>query len=163
MLLKQRRLALTASERGAKSQVIREGLSGAIDWSSVRTVHYFEPIERLGEVDLTNFMDSLQERNIKMYTSRKIRDKWQTVGPDDEPVSEMPEFDVIIVPMLGFDPSTLHRIGYGGGHYDRFLAGQPQARKIGVCFEAGKVGHIPTEAHDVPLERIITEAHTYTS
>ncbi len=71
---------------------------------------------------------------------------------------ELPEqFDVIIVPMLGFDPKTMHRIGYGGGFYDKFLATQPHAKKIGVCFDLGKVDHIETEAHDVPLDLIITE------
>jgi 5-formyltetrahydrofolate cyclo-ligase len=63
--------------------------------------------------------------------------------------------------MLGFDAS-LHRIGYGGGYYDRFLADQPKAKKIGVCYEVSKVGKIPAEPHDVPLDFIVSESHTYT-
>ena len=64
--------------------------------------------------------------------------------------------------MLGFDPKTLHRIGYGGGYYDQFLATQPQAQKIGVCFDHGKTENIPTEPHDIPLDVIVTEENIYT-
>jgi 5-formyltetrahydrofolate cyclo-ligase len=30
--------------------------------------------------------------------------------------------DLVIVPMLAFNPMTLHRVGYGGGYYDRTMA-----------------------------------------
>ncbi|HEY5441911.1 MAG TPA: 5-formyltetrahydrofolate cyclo-ligase, partial [Candidatus Saccharimonadales bacterium] len=73
------------------------------------------------------------------------------------------KFDVILVPMLGFDPATLHRIGYGGGYYDKFLAGQPQAKKIGVCFEQAKVKNFTPESYDVPLNVIVTEQAIYLS
>ena len=65
--------------------------------------------------------------------------------------------------MLGFNSKALHRIGYGGGYYDKFLATQPQAQKIGVCFEQGKLAQIPAELHDIPLDVIITENHIYRS
>jgi 5-formyltetrahydrofolate cyclo-ligase len=62
--------------------------------------------------------------------------------------------------MLAFDTS-LQRIGYGGGYYDRFLATQPQARKVGVCFELGKVQYVRSEPHDIPLDSIVTERRVY--
>lgn len=65
-------------------------------------------------------------------------------------------FDVAVVPMVAFD-STLMRLGYGGGNYDRFL---PQLRKdclvAGVAFEEQRIPCVPTEPHDLPLPRIIT-------
>jgi 5-formyltetrahydrofolate cyclo-ligase len=80
----------------------------------------------------------------------------------DQLADPVPAFDVIIVPMLGFDAS-LQRIGWGGGYYDKFLAAQPQAIKIGVCYSIGEVEHIPAEPHDVPLDMIVTERHTHKS
>jgi 5,10-methenyltetrahydrofolate synthetase len=65
--------------------------------------------------------------------------------------------------MLGFDPKTLHRIGYGGGYYDKFLAGQPEAKKVGVCYEAGKTGQIPMESHDIALDMVVTENQVYSA
>lgn len=162
--LRQTRLALTPEARQQKATEIAERLLQAVDWPEINKVHCFEPIMRLGEVDLVDFVVALHtdREDIEVYTSRKINGEWRVVLADtDETVDTVPEFDVVIVPMLGFDTS-LQRVGYGGGYYDRFLAGQHGARKIGVCYEAGKVEQIPIEPHDIPLDMIITESHTYT-
>ncbi|HXE09926.1 MAG TPA: 5-formyltetrahydrofolate cyclo-ligase [Verrucomicrobiae bacterium] len=159
--LKARRLTLSTADRQAKSQAICERLIVAADWSALHKVHYFRPITELGEPDVGRFIASLQARGTEMYSSRKIGGVWHMVDAKDEPMNGLPRFDAIIVPMLGFDPETLHRIGYGGGYYDKLLATQPQARKIGICFDLGLVKDIPAEAHDVPLEIIVTEARTY--
>jgi 5,10-methenyltetrahydrofolate synthetase len=164
--LQQARLAMAPETRRQAATDIAERLLQAVNWPEIRSVHCFEPIMRLGEVDLVDFVVALQtdREDIEVHTSRKFGDEWKVVSADTDRLAEpVPQFDVIIVPMLGFDPATLQRVGYGGGYYDKFLAAQPQARKIGVCYEAGKVGQIPAEPHDVPLDLIITEAHSYTS
>ncbi len=161
--LQKIRMDLGEATRHEKSEVIAARLFEAIRWAKVRSVHCFEPIMHLGEVDLVDFITALEagENDITVYTSRKHDDGWRIENADtNEPVKEAPEFDVVIVPMLGFDPK-LRRVGYGGGYYDKFLAGQPQAKKIGVCFEACKVNRLPQEAHDIPLDMIITDVSTY--
>src|SRR5205085_1415379 len=91
--------------------------------------------------------------------SKKTGNEWGTVTLKGN--QEIPDkYDAIIVPMLGFD-KNLHRIGYGGGYYDKFLATQPQAQKIGVCFEVCRVKEIPIEEHDVKLDLIVTEGKIY--
>lgn len=154
-LLKERRLTMTAEERAANSRAICEKLVHAIDWAEIGTVHYFEPIEKLGEVDTGEFIAGLQ--HVGCYTSQKFGGAWRIVSSDKTPMGMPPKFDAVIVPMLGFD-DRLHRIGYGGGYYDRLLSAQPQAQKIGVCFETGRLEHIPAESHDIPLDIIITES-----
>lgn len=160
--LQKARLALSPEDRQAKTTTIAGSLLQAIDWSAAKSVHCFEPIMRLGEVDLTDFVVALQtdREDIRVYTSRKLGGEWQIVSVDTDKPIVVPEFDVIIVPMLGFDAS-LHRVGYGGGYYDKFLAAQPSARKIGVCYEFGRVNHLPSEPHDVPLDMIVTEQKIY--
>lgn len=67
------------------------------------------------------------------------------------------EPDCIVVPLLGFDRFGT-RLGYGGGYYDRTLAGMSRApRLIGIAFAAQEVDRIPRAAHDVPLDAIVTE------
>lgn len=164
--LQKIRTGLGEKARHEKSEAIAASLLEAVDWTGIRSVHCFEPIMRLGEVDLVDFVAALQagEMDVRVYTSRKHGGGWRIEDADtDEPVKQTPLFEAIIVPMLGFDPKTLHRVGYGGGYYDRFLAGQPQARKIGVCFEACKAGHIPHRPHDIPLDLIVTEDGVYKS
>lgn len=41
--------------------------------------------------------------------------------PIPSPSSAIAHPNIILTPFLGFDPITLHRIGYGGGHFDRTI------------------------------------------
>jgi 5-formyltetrahydrofolate cyclo-ligase len=65
------------------------------------------------------------------------------------------QIDVVIVPALALG-EDLHRIGYGGGYYDRYLK-KTHAVKIGVGFDFQIVPHLPKHAHDVPLDLIVSE------
>lgn len=74
-------------------------------------------------------------------------------GPDPAAV------EVAVIPGVGFDRRG-NRLGYGGGHFDRLLARLgPATAVIGVAFEVQVVDDIPTEAHDVPVSVLVTEAH----
>ncbi len=64
--------------------------------------------------------------------------------------------DVVFVPLLAWD-RRLHRLGYGGGYYDRTLAALPEAVAVGVGFGAQEVDAVPVEPHDVPLDAMVTE------
>lgn len=134
-----------------------------IDWEKVRTVHYFEPIRILLEADISELVTWLEDGypRIQLFTPRLIEGEWEMISIKDKAPPK--DFDLILVPMLGFDSKTLHRIGYGGGYYDKFLATQPKARKIGVCYELGKLKTMPIESHDIPLDMVITEKATYTT
>lgn len=67
---------------------------------------------------------------------------------------------LVLVPLLGFD-ATGHRLGWGKGYYDRFLAGagagtaRPLA--VGIAFACQQVAAIPSEPHDVRLDAVLTE------
>ncbi|BAN24420.1 5-formyltetrahydrofolate cyclo-ligase [Caballeronia insecticola] len=71
--------------------------------------------------------------------------------------------ELLLIPCVGFDAER-YRLGYGGGYYDRTLAQWPGARRpatIGIAFEAGRCGTLPREAHDMPLDAIVTESKVY--
>lgn len=68
-------------------------------------------------------------------------------------------FDVILVPLLGFDAGG-GRLGNGGGYYDRALAGRRvgrRPRRIGYAYAAQEVDALPVETFDVRLDAVITE------
>ena len=84
-------------------------------------------------------------------------------GALDEVVPE-----VLIVPLLAFDAAG-HRLGYGGGFYDRTLAAlrarvsdrdrtRGRATAIGFAYAAQEVAPLPAEPTDAPLDAIVTEA-----
>ena len=64
--------------------------------------------------------------------------------------------DLLIAPLVGFD-TGLRRLGRGGGHYDRWLAEHPHVRVIGLGWSAQEVERVPVEAHDRPLDAVLTE------
>lgn len=72
--------------------------------------------------------------------------------------------DLLLAPCVGFDAAR-YRLGYGGGYFDRTLAAWPTHAKrpvtIGVAYECTRVEALPHEAHDVPLDAIVTEAARY--
>lgn len=157
-------MAMKEEDRHQMATAIAATLLQEVYWPKVKRLHCFEPIMHLGEVDLVDFVTALRtdKADVEVYTSRKIDGEWKVVDTaDDTPVKDVPKFDVVVVPMLGFD-ERLHRVGYGGGYYDKFLAAQPQARKVGVCYQAGMVPQIPAEPQDVPLDMIITEEGVHT-
>ena len=69
-------------------------------------------------------------------------------------VAEAP--DVVLVPGLAF-AATGARLGRGRGFYDRWLAANPSARSIGICFKCQLLAGLPFEAHDARVGAIVTE------
>lgn len=65
------------------------------------------------------------------------------------------QMDLILVPGLAFSRSG-GRLGFGGGYYDRFLTGY-SGRTAALAFSEQLIAELPTEPHDLPVQRIITE------
>jgi 5-formyltetrahydrofolate cyclo-ligase len=70
-------------------------------------------------------------------------------GPERQP-------DFLLVPLLAFDRFG-HRLGYGGGFYDRTLADLPGRFRLGCAFAAQQIDMVPTGPHDLPLDAVATE------
>ena len=74
-----------------------------------------------------------------------------------EPLESWPRAvpDVLLVPLLAFDSSG-HRLGYGGGFYDRTLA-LLKVPAIGIAYAGQQVASLPYAAHDRRLNAVLTE------
>jgi 5-formyltetrahydrofolate cyclo-ligase len=68
-------------------------------------------------------------------------------------------FDLIVLPLVAFDAGG-HRLGMGGGYYDRLLV-RPRVHRrplrVGLAFAAQEVPAVPHGAHDARLDAIVTE------
>lgn len=71
----------------------------------------------------------------------------------DGPVASDPHA-LVLMPGLAFDPQG-HRIGYGGGFYDRFLAAEPEHPTLALCYEFQMLPHLETEAFDIPVDTVL--------
>ncbi|MEP4420404.1 MAG: 5-formyltetrahydrofolate cyclo-ligase, partial [Nitratireductor sp.] len=66
--------------------------------------------------------------------------------------------DIVISPVVGFDPAN-YRLGYGGGFFDRTLAALPaRPTVIGVGYAAAAIATIYPQPHDIAMDFIVTEA-----
>lgn len=73
------------------------------------------------------------------------------------------QLDLVIVPLVAFD-SKGHRIGMGGGYYDRTFAFQRPMKKpylLGIGYELQKVAEIYADSWDVALDGVLTEKALY--
>ena len=77
-----------------------------------------------------------------------------------EPIADAPVADdktaLVLMPGLAFDRKG-HRLGYGGGFYDRFLAKETEHPLVALCYGFQLLDHLETEQHDVPVDCVIAD------
>ena len=75
-----------------------------------------------------------------------------------EPVADAPVADdptaLVLMPGLAFDAQG-HRIGYGGGFYDKFLAQEPNHPTLALCYDFQVLPNVETEEFDVPVDCVL--------
>jgi len=74
--------------------------------------------------------------------------------PTGAEYSRIDMIKVIIVPGVAFDSSG-NRMGRGKGYYDKFLL-KTNALKIGVCFDKQIVEKVPTDIHDIAMDKVVS-------
>ncbi|AEI88774.1 MAG: 5-formyltetrahydrofolate cyclo-ligase [Candidatus Midichloria mitochondrii] len=162
--LKQIRFGLDASCRNKASEAISEAVDKYLNANNIAA---YCPMNN--EVDITRYLRGLKNKKLALpvienqemifrewlLESNLLMNKWSTLEPDPS-VGRVVIPEIIIVPMLGFDRKN-HRLGYGFGYYDKVLRSYPSALSIGIAFSVQEVENIPSEAHDVALNLIITE------
>ena len=75
-----------------------------------------------------------------------------------EPIADGPVADdktaLVLMPGLAFDEAG-HRIGYGGGFYDKFLTAEPDHPTVALCYDFQMFAHLDTEEFDIPVDLVI--------
>lgn len=71
----------------------------------------------------------------------------------DGPVAEDPTA-LVLMPGLAFDREG-HRIGYGGGFYDKFLAAEPGHPTLALCYDFQMLPKLETEEFDIPVDCVL--------
>jgi 5-formyltetrahydrofolate cyclo-ligase len=165
------RAAIPVQERQAKSErvagnlfgipAMREALTVLLFYSFGSEIPTSAMVDRLlgsGRRVLLPYLDEggmeaaqLGEDRLLAATTYGPREPSERVAVDPA------EIDVVVTPGLAFD-SEGHRLGYGGGHYDRYLRRLPPTTEtIGIGFEVQMVDRIPAEPGDEPVGLVVTE------
>lgn len=77
---------------------------------------------------------------------------------EDCPLLDREDIGLVLVPAVCYDRRGF-RLGFGGGYYDRWLEGFSGV-KVGLCREAVLREAVPTEAHDVKVDILLTEGES---
>ncbi len=75
-----------------------------------------------------------------------------TLAPEEIPA----RLTVVVMPGVAFSRRTRHRLGYGGGFFDRFLATYP-LRSVGIGFDFQMLPNLPYDDLDRPLDMLVSE------
>jgi 5-formyltetrahydrofolate cyclo-ligase len=166
--------AIQAAERIEKSLAIATHGAEVIDFAPGTVISGFLPIR--SEADIRPLMALLRDRGARLCLpaildkqtivfrelirgAEMVAGTFGTIGPGPEAAELDPQ--VLLVPLAAFDGRG-HRIGYGGGYYDRAIDRLHQKGLkpvlIGIAFDCQEVASVPDEAHDVRLDAVLTES-----
>lgn len=177
-IYKQKRTNLSSKQVEQKSIAIaNQSLKLPIWKASIYSL--FLSIEDKKEVDTHYLLSILQGKDKDIVLSKsnfstyemthflltdntKIKiNQWGIPEPVDGITVPPDKIDVVFVPLLAFDKNG-HRIGYGKGFYDRFLAScKPSTVRIGVSFFEIEDQQFPSHQDDIPLNYCITPEKIY--
>ncbi len=104
--------------------------------------------KRLDAIRITNPATDLQPGYCMIPEPREDICRTNQVAPDT--------IETILLPGSVFD-NRGGRFGYGGGYYDRFLAKNPAAARIGLAFDLQIIDRAPLSVHDQVLDLVVTE------
>jgi|LSQX01.2.fsa_nt_gb 5-formyltetrahydrofolate cyclo-ligase len=119
--------------------------------------HYYFPVMR----EERGLMDFYPVRNRSELIPNHIGIGEPT--PDRSPPIEPTALDLVLLPLVAFDRSG-HRLGTGGGYYDRYFAFRRERSPsshpflLGVAYDFQRQSALPFNPTDVPLDAVITES-----
>ena len=167
---------MSESDRIEMSMQICKRFFSGFEIRKARFFHLYIAMEDAGEVHTSFIFDELWKNHLLAKTAaprinteknelehlpvdrdtRFVSNKWGVSEPGGNDLVSEDTFDYVIVTLLCFDDRG-HRVGYGKGYYDRFLAKcRPDCRKIGVSYfePIGEISDIHEQ--DVKLDFCIT-------
>lgn len=167
----EKRAAVPAAQRAQWTGTIVERLRQLNPAAAGTCVAFYWPLR--GEPDLRPFVRELLalgvdaalpvvarekaplEFRLWRADSRMMRQSVWNIPIPAEPIVVRPQ--VLLIPLIGFD-GACHRLGNGGGYYDRTLASlSPKPLSIGVGYDVGRLDTIFPQPHDVPMDAIVTD------
>lgn len=166
-LCKDNLASLNVTQRNEYSSRIIEKLNDLIKDDYVLTYYPFS-----NEVDVSLFNSTKnvaypvvdENHNMVFYkdSGNFQINKYGIKEPDvsKSETADISDYQYIIVPLVGFDKDC-HRLGHGGGYYDRFLNKNTSLIKIGVAYEIQRLEEICIEDNDISLDFIVSEQQIY--
>lgn len=167
--IKRRKAACSAEERTALSQLVVARLQQTAVWKAAHTVLLYHPLP--DEADTRPLIaaayatskrvllpvvvgDDLELREY-LPTTTMAEGAFHIQEPVGAAFTDYGAIDLAVIPGVAFTARG-QRLGRGRGYYDRLLSRLTNTYKIGLCWPFQLVEELPTEAHDIPMDAVVS-------
>lgn len=166
--IRQKKRAMSLAQIEAASEKLGQMLFQTLQYQNAKTIYGYLPYNQ--EVRTVPMLEQALKDGKRVAVPKVYGDQMRFIYLTDlsqvskgysgipEPVLDEPVADdttaLVLMPGLAFDKEG-HRIGYGGGFYDKFLAQEPSHPTVALCYDFQILPEIKTEAFDVPVDCVL--------
>ena len=166
--IRARKRAMTEAEIEERSAKLAQLFFASRAYQNAKTIYGYLPYNQ--EVRTVPMLERALKDGKKVAVPKVYGDEMKFLYLDDltavakgyagipEPIADVPvahdETALVLMPGLAFDPQG-HRIGYGGGFYDKFLAAEPNHPTLALCYEFQMLPKLDVEDHDIPVDMVL--------
>lgn len=166
--IRERKRAMTEEEIVERSNALAEKFYNSPAYQAASTIYGYLPYNQ--EVRTVPMLQRALDEGKRVAVPKVYGEDMRFIYLDDltqvskgyagipEPIADAPVAEdqraLVLMPGLAFDPQG-HRIGYGGGFYDRFLAQEPHHPTLALCYEFQMQAHLDTEEFDIPVDTVL--------
>lgn len=166
--IRAQKRAMTPEQIEYASRILGEKFAASPLYMQAKSVYGYLPYNQ--EVRTVPMLVRAQQDGKRVAVPKVYGDEMKFIWLDDlslvapgyagipEPAADEPvasdETALVLMPGLAFDPQG-HRIGYGGGFYDRFLAQEPNHPTLALCYAFQMLDELEMEAFDIPVDQVL--------
>lgn len=166
--IREKKRAMTEAQINEKSAALGQLFAASEAYREAKTIYGYLPYNQ--EVRTVPMLEQALRDGKKVAVPKVYGDEMLFIYLDDmaqvskgyagipEPVADTPVADdptaLVLMPGLAFDPQG-HRIGYGGGFYDKFLSREPNHPTLALCYDFQVLPHLETEEFDIPVDLVL--------
>ena len=166
--IRQKKRAMTPQQIEDASARLGELFAASEAYKNAKTIYGYLPYNQ--EVRTVPMLERALREGKRVAVPKVVGDDMQFIYMTDltqvengyagipEPIADGPVADdptaLVLMPGLAFDPAG-HRIGYGGGFYDRFLAAEPNHPTVALCYDFQMLPSLETEEFDIPVDCVL--------
>lgn len=166
--IRERKRAMTEAEIQERSAKLGALFAASEAYKNAKTIYGYLPYNQ--EVRTVPMLEQALKDGKRVAVPKVYGEEMKFLYLDDlsqvekgyagipEPIADEPVADdetaLVLMPGLAFDPQG-HRIGYGGGFYDKFLAAEPDHPTLALCYDFQMLPELKTEKHDIPVDYVL--------
>lgn len=166
--IRAKKRAMTPAQVEACSEKLAELFRAHPLYKAAKSIYGYMPYNQ--EVRTVPMLEQALRDGKKVAVPKCYGDEMKFIYLDDltkvakgyagipEPIADEPvahdETALVLMPGLAFDPQG-HRIGYGGGFYDKFLSRESNHPTLALCYDFQMLPHLDTEEHDIPVDTVL--------